>query len=106
VSNKRSRLYGSLSGGIFLIGTGLIFLLRLPVFPTILAVVGASSALAGLATGRGWEGAQTGLWLLGLALLFHFEIFWPGILILVGLSALLGAMSRLIRQQNPPANDQ
>ncbi len=91
---SRSRLYGTLSGGMFLIGLGLIFLLQMPFFPTILAVIGLSSLLAGLATGRGWHGIQGGVWLVGLFFLFYYNIFWPGILILLGVSLLIGALTR------------
>lgn len=100
----RSSLYGALSGGLLLIGIGLIFLLNLNFFPAILAVLGLSSIVAGLATGRGWYGLQGGLWLIGLFFLFQFDIFWPGILILVGISILLGALSRPMLQgsQTPP----
>jgi len=91
---SRSTMYSALSGGLLLIGVGLIFLLHLDFFPAILAVLGLSSILAGLATGRGWYAIQSGLWLVGLALLFYFGIFWPGILILLGVSALVGAATR------------
>lgn len=91
---SRSRLYGSVSGGLLLIGVGLIFLLKQPFFPTILAVLGLASILAGLAVGRGWHGIQGGVWLVGFYFLFRFDIFFPGILILLGVSALLGALTR------------
>jgi hypothetical protein len=87
-------VYGTLSGGLFLIGIGLIFLLRMPFFPTILAVLGLSSMLAGFASGRGWQGVQGGIWLVGLFVLFYFDILWPGILILIGISVLIGAITR------------
>jgi len=91
---SRPKLYGTLSGGLLLIGIGLILLLRLDFFPAILGVLGLSSILAGLATGRGWYGLQSGLWLVGLFFLFYYHIFWPGILIVLGISALLGALTR------------
>jgi hypothetical protein len=91
---SRSKLYGTMSGGLFLIGIGLILLFKMDFFPAILAVLGTSSILAGLATGRGWEGLQGGLWLVGLFFLFQFDIFWPGILIVLGVSSLVGALTR------------
>jgi hypothetical protein len=91
---SRSSLYGTLSGGLLLIGIGVILLLRLPFFPAVLAVLGLSSILAGLATGRGWHGLQGGLWLVGLFFLFYYDLFWPGILILLGISALVGVLTR------------
>jgi len=91
---SRSSVYSTLSGGLLLIGIGLIFLLRMPFFPTILAVLGLSSILAGFASGRGWQGVQGGIWLVGLFFLFYYEIFWPGILIVAGVSILIGAITR------------
>nr|MBC7244222.1 hypothetical protein [Chloroflexota bacterium] len=91
---SKASLYGTLSAGLLLIGMGIIFLLKQPLFPAILAVVGVSSIIAGLSTGRGWYSIQSGLWLIGLFFLFYFDILWPGILILIGLSALIGALTR------------
>jgi hypothetical protein len=91
---SRRSTYQALSGAIFLIGIGLIFLLRLDFFPAILGVLGLSSIIAGLATGRGWYALQGGLWLIGLAILFYFDVFFPGILIVLGVSALIGALTR------------
>jgi hypothetical protein len=91
---SRSSRYSALSGGILLIGIGVIFLLRLDFFPALLAVLGLSTILAGLATGRGWYGIQGGIWLIGLYFLFQFEILFPGILILIGISSLIAALTR------------
>lgn len=91
---SRSSTYGTLSGAILLIGVGVIFLLKLDFFPAILAALGVSTIVAGLATGRGWYGVQGGVWLIGLFFLFQFDIFFPGILILLGISALIGALTR------------
>jgi hypothetical protein len=68
----------------------------MPFFPTILAVLGLSIILAGLAAGRGWQGLQGGIWLVGLFFLFYYDIFWPGILIVAGVSVLLGVLTRAI----------
>lgn len=91
---SRSSLYGALSGGLLLIGIGVILLLKRPFFPSILAVLGLSSILAGLASGRGWYGIQGGIWLVGLFVIFQFDILIPGILILAGVSGLVGALTR------------
>ncbi|MGC8786690.1 MAG: hypothetical protein ACP5Q1_04620 [Anaerolineae bacterium] len=100
---SRSSVYGTLSAGLLLIGLGVIFLLKLSLFPAILAVLGISSIAAGLATGRGWYSIQSGLWLIGLFLLFQFQIFWPGILILIGVSTLIGALTRpMLRSSTSP----
>ena len=99
---SQSQLYGALCGGLLLIGIGLIFILKLDFFPAILAILGLSSIVAGLAIGRSWYGMQGGLWLVGLFVLFYFDILWPGILILIGVSTLIGALTRS-KLQEPQA---
>ena len=37
-----------------------------------------------------WPGIQSGIWLIGLAILFFTGLWWPGILVLVGISMVLG----------------
>ncbi len=87
--------YQSVGGGIFLIGLGLLFLIPgIPFFPWILAVIGLAGLPTSLAHQRGWYGAQGAFWLIGLAILFATNLLWPGILILIGLSTLVGALSR------------
>lgn len=87
--------YHTLSAGIFLIGLGLLFLLPgVDFFPWILVVIGAASLPESLAQNRGWMGWQGFFWMAGLAILFASGYFWPGILILIGLSMLLGALTR------------
>ncbi|MBN1402512.1 MAG: hypothetical protein JXA74_16855 [Anaerolineae bacterium] len=87
--------YHTLSGGIFLIGLGLLFLLPgVGFWPWILAVIGAAGLPESLAQNRGWMGWQGFFWMVGLAVLFASGYFWPGILILIGLSMLLGALMR------------
>jgi len=90
----RPSLFRTLSGGLFLIGIGLISLLKMPFAPTILASIGLSSIPAGLAAGRAWNAIQSGRWLVALLLFLYFNILWPGILILLGVSALVGALTR------------
>lgn len=43
---------------------------------------------------HGWEGASGGIFMLGLALLFLTGTFWPGILILIGLTGFLSSMGQ------------
>jgi hypothetical protein len=57
--------------------------------------------------GRSQYGGIIGLiWLLGLAVMYAFDLWWPGILILVGISAVVGTILRPMisaqRQQQPP----
>ncbi len=90
-----SKRYHTLSGGIFLIGLGILFLIpNIRVWPWILVVIGAASLPASLAQNKGWVGWQSFFWLAGLAVLFASGYFWPGILILVGLSILVGGLTR------------
>src|SRR5512138_1542202 len=36
-----------------------------------------------------WQGIQSGIWLIGLAILFFTGLWWPGILVLMGISMVL-----------------
>ena len=54
---------------------------------------------------RPWRSFHNAFWLIGLAILFFWGHWWPGILILVGLSILLEGFFRGTAQswgQNPP----
>ncbi len=89
---RESGAWGGASGGIILIGIGLIFLLDIPFFPWILLVLGLSSLPGSLAKDGLWAGIQGFIWMAGLAVLFATGTFWPGILILIGLSTVGGAL--------------
>ncbi len=41
-----------------------------------------------------WVGLQGSLWMFGIAALAATGWWWPGILVLVGLSAILGSIAR------------
>jgi len=85
----------TLSGGIFLIGLGILFLVPgLAFWPWILAVIGLSQLPTALSRNQGWYGLQGVFWMVGLALLFWSGFFWPGILILIGVATLVGAMTK------------
>ncbi|WP_119067854.1 hypothetical protein [Aggregatilinea lenta] len=76
-----------------LIGIGLIFLLNLDFWPWIL-IVAAGAATAGLIL-RGeltWWHLDGVVWLLGLFVIALTGFWWPGILLLVGVSMLLKAV--------------
>ena len=89
------KTYESLSGGIFLIGVGILFLVPgVGFWPWILAVIGAAGLPASLANKKGWLGWQGFFWMTGLAVLFWSGYFWPGILILIGLNMFVGALTR------------
>ena len=49
---------------------------------------------------------QTGIWLIGLAILFMTDRFWPGILILIGVSMVTGSLLRDRFQSSQPSPSQ
>lgn len=80
-----------ISGGVFLIGLGLMFTNILPWWPGIMFVLGASAIAKGLAQGkRSWQALQGGIWLIGIGLLFGIGFSWPLLLILIGAGMLFG----------------
>jgi len=85
------RLEGA-SGGFFLIGLGVLWLTGLSFWPWILAVFAVDSAFKALIK-QGLRGVISSVfWLVGFLVLFTTGTFWPGILILVGLSIVLNAV--------------
>ncbi|HOO33744.1 MAG TPA: hypothetical protein PK466_00770 [Thermotogota bacterium] len=86
-SVNRYKAAGSLTGGLFLIGLAVLFLVdSISFWPWILAVIGIA-ILPGSIIKDGWRHSITGsAWLIGLALCFYFSLFWPGILILIGIT--------------------
>ncbi|HML23629.1 MAG TPA: hypothetical protein PKD09_18380 [Aggregatilinea sp.] len=76
-----------------LIGIGLIFWLGLGFWPWILAVAGAASLAGAMVRGDlTWWHLDGILWTFGIMFLALTGFWWPGILILIGLSMLLKAM--------------
>ncbi|MFO7696399.1 MAG: hypothetical protein R6X16_04490 [Anaerolineae bacterium] len=83
----------ALSMGLFLIGIGLIFLLPgVGFWPWILVVLAIAGLPNALSRGRDWMAWQSTFWLIGLALLFAFDVLWPGVLLLAGVSVLFGGL--------------
>jgi hypothetical protein len=86
--------FHGMTGGIILIGIGIIFLANIDFFPAILVVIGLAGLPESVAQKGFWAGIQSAVWLIGIAVLFAFDIFWPGILILIGISMVAGALVR------------
>jgi predicted membrane protein len=91
---KNKDAFHGITGGIILIGIGIIFLANIEFFPAILVVIGLAGLPESVAQKGFWAGIQSAVWLIGIAVLFTFDIFWPGILILIGLSMVAGALVR------------
>src|SRR5438067_5809027 len=87
LSNRQSE---QVSGGIFLIGLGLMFANVIPWWPGIMFVLGGAAIARGLAEGRGWYALQGGVWLIGIGVLFSSGFSLPLLLIVIGISMLLG----------------
>ena len=94
-SIKAEKLDG-LSGGIFMIGLGVLFLVdSIDFWPWILVLIGFTSLPSTIGRGDIEGGLQSFVWMCGLALLFSQPgLFFPGILILVGISIMIGAMGK------------
>lgn len=92
------RILGGSSVIILLIGLAVLFMLRLPIWPMILVVVGISTFVNEAIRGRFYNGLSSVLWLFGLATLFTVpRLFFPGLLILIVLSIVLGFARRALR---------
>jgi hypothetical protein len=90
---------GGMSGGVFLIGLAIAFLTG-AWLPVILITLGVTSLLGAASSGNPnglYGGLYSIVWLAGLGLCFAIG-FWPWILVLVGLSCILGAMRNAIME--------
>lgn len=86
---------------IFLVGMGLLFLLRMPIWPFILPVIGLATFVNETVRGRLLSGMQSAFWMFGLAIIFSPgfgpRLFVPGMIVLVGGSILLGLIAKATR---------
>jgi energy-coupling factor transporter transmembrane protein EcfT len=90
----------SLSGGIFLIFLALAFMIKGFFLPVLFIGLALTVLLGGLGAGKKQAayGSFLGfIWMLGLAFCFIFG-FWPWILLIVGITAILGAMRNTIME--------
>ncbi|MBN1679546.1 MAG: hypothetical protein JW966_04590 [Anaerolineae bacterium] len=92
---KNQATWDGVTGGIMLIGFGLLFMVdEIDFWPWVLAVIGFATLPSSIAREGFWAGLQGALWMIGLAILFATGAWWPGILILTGLSIIAGALVR------------
>jgi len=93
---------GGLTGGIFLIGLAIAIFFSgghffLPIFFATLAFCSLIGSLVTLNPRGFYGGLQGFVWLVGLGILFLPGVgFWPWILVLCGISAILGVLARPI----------
>ena len=98
-TRTRSPARRSISGGIILIGLGVLLLVKtLPLLPWILVVIALASLPDGIARGGPIAGAAPALWLIALAGLIASGALWPGLLILIGLPMIISAVIRSQRR--------
>ncbi len=87
---------GKLPTAVFFIGLALLFIpgTGLAFWPGILFVFAATALASGLAEGHLGNGLQGAIWLTAIGLIFTVGFSLPLILILIGLSSLLGFLFR------------
>ncbi|MCK9328860.1 MAG: hypothetical protein PHY08_02815 [Candidatus Cloacimonetes bacterium] len=79
--------------GIILIGLGLIFLIKpFSLFPWILLVISLIYLKNFFFSSNKRSNLSGFIWLAGLFLIFYFNIFWPAILILIGIQILINSL--------------
>jgi hypothetical protein len=94
---QRKGLWGAISGGVFLIGLGLLWYFDWW-FPGILFLIGVMSLVGGLVSysagsRRGlWGAVSGGAFLIGLGVLWYYNWWWPGILFLIGAMIIIGGI--------------
>ena len=91
--NSPRSFLGGISGGVFLIGLAIAFFSGhfLPVLFVTLAITTLLGAASSMRPNGLYGGLFSFVWMLGLAFCFAFG-FWPWIMVVVGVSAILGAL--------------
>src|SRR5439155_16584966 len=92
-------------GGVFLIGLALAFFFSSRsdgglFLPILFVTIGFTSLLGAASSGKAnglYGGIQSLAWFVGLAFCFYFG-FWPWILVVIGVSAILGALIKPITE--------
>jgi predicted membrane protein len=91
----------SVIAGIALIGVGILLWLELGwmILPLLLAALGAFFYTQRRGLGQTASAVQSLLWGVGLAILFAFEVLFPGLLLLIGGSLLLRGREEQVDQK-------
>ncbi len=96
--NKQKSRWDGTGLAFFLIGLGVLFLLDdhgvVNFWPWILVVLALSGVPSSIAHEGLWAGLQGLVWAGGIAILFETDLWWPGILIVIGAGMLVGALVR------------
>jgi ribosomal protein L40E len=96
---RRQRGRGGV-GLIFLFGLAAFFLLKIPLWPGILVLIGLVAFAGQAMSGRYYQAISSVIWLFGISFLMIVpRLWWPGILVIVGLNMLLDMLRR--RQRWP-----
>jgi hypothetical protein len=98
-SNPWRKSLSGMSGGVFMIGLAIAFVTG-AWLPVLLITIGVTSLLGAASSGNAngvYGGLHCFIWLAGLGICFAFG-FWPWILVVVGLSSILGAMRNAIME--------
>lgn len=83
------------SGAIFLIGMGLIFLLKLPFLPALFVILGLTTFIASAASGNALGGLSPLVWMFAMAVFFAVpRLGVPAIFVALGLQFILAAAHR------------
>lgn len=111
---KRKENADQISGGVFLVGLGLLFLTGWW-WPGIMFVIGASIIARTVAEGQRWQDATAAFWVIGIGVVFsipnlfgsiNWGMLWPLLLIGIGLFMLFGGKFRpQIRYGEKSKND-
>lgn len=89
--------------GILLLTMGLVAWLNLwwALLPAALIIGSVYGYRQRRSQGKTTEAVQLGVWGIGLGLLFLFDFFWPGVLLLLGVSMLLRGRENTIAEYMP-----
>ncbi len=97
VPQRRPSIAGGwpFGGAVFLIGMGLIFLLKLPFMPAILVLIGLTNFVSFALRGEILNGLSPLIWMFAIAMFFfNSRLAMPAIFVAIGLQVILSAARR------------